>query len=513
MTKVPQIENLLESAVEIMAVYCPENRAFIYLNPQGAKVFNVTTENGKCILEIEKFLPLETKEYFSQAFNNHFFGLIVNGFRYYLEIPEKGLTPFRWNAKFENGFWYCLLIDESGTVAIEQKLAAERLKSEGILESLPEAIFQINAIGECVFANASCEKILGIAVIDAIWRPILSIVANAIGFVPTALEEFLNSSLESEKKILKAFQIQTKCADAVTRNLEISGYFLHENAQSVASKIIVIRDVSVISRRNRDLLMQSRMAEMGRLSAGVAHELSNPLAIISVVSEIMKSELAEKEINPEMMRSNLDKIARGVARMDHTIQCMKILYGSQRGDMPTDSDLKSVIEAAISLLRPIFRKNSVAFNCDEIPDNIAVRLRSGTVVMALIQLLNNAWQASVGHTEEAVTLAWAVSEQEVTIKISDRGKGIPVEKSEDIFIPFYTTQGVGKGVGLGLSIARSVSEMHGGSLQLETCANPTVFVLTLKRYVNPDDDFTYIPTTAEQKNEDGYDFLTEMVLR
>ena len=65
MTKVPQIENLLESAVEIMAVYCPENRAFIYLNPQGAKVFNVTTENGKCILEIEKFLPLETKEYFS----------------------------------------------------------------------------------------------------------------------------------------------------------------------------------------------------------------------------------------------------------------------------------------------------------------------------------------------------------------------------------------------------------------------------------------------------------------
>ncbi len=228
----------------------------------------------------------------------------------------------------------------------------------------------------------------------------------------------------------------------------------------------------------RSALMQSeKMASMGQLAAGIAHEVNNPLGVVLMYAHL----LAEECPTDSAMREDLDMIVEQADR------CKKIVSGllnfARQNKMSYKSvDLNELIDNFVTTVK--------------IPENVQMRLAHGLldplaeidpdqIIQVLINLVNNSITAMPnGGT---LTIKTTGNDESVRISVSDNGTGIPKEHLSKIFEPFFTTKKVGQGTGLGLSIIYGIIKMHSGDIRVESNADPTqgptgtTFTITLPR--------------------------------
>jgi signal transduction histidine kinase len=222
-------------------------------------------------------------------------------------------------------------------------------------------------------------------------------------------------------------------------------------------------------RMGRELARQERLAALGRVVAGVAHEVRNPLASIKLRLDLAAGGAA---LPPEA-RSAIDHASSEITRLDRLVADLLIVSGRALGER-TALDLGALLRARAEALRPwaALRRVTVAAHGggDTVADNDAL-------ARALDNVLRNAVEASPDGA--AVEATVEMDDDGVRVRIADRGAGVPPGRAGEIFEPFFTTKP--DGTGLGLAISRAIARAHGGDLTYARAGGLTCLELTLPR--------------------------------
>lgn len=228
------------------------------------------------------------------------------------------------------------------------------------------------------------------------------------------------------------------------------------------------------------MIVTERLASLGTLSTGMAHEINNPLAIIKEsagwLSMILdKPEMADMPRRSDF-RKGLEKITDGVERARRITH--QLLGGVQkRSETIVDVDLKDLAAESTELVAREAANKGVEIVHQIDPDARRIRTDPYALRQALINLVNNAVQATQSGT---VAIAARRAGGAIEIQVRDTGPGIPAEYRKKIFEPFFTTKDPGKGTGLGLYVTRNILEKLGGGIEVESSVGKgTTFTISL----------------------------------
>ncbi len=308
--------------------------------------------------------------------------------------------------------------------------------------------------------------------------------------------------------------------------------------KSVAGQVVVAIEhaelVDQLSRKNKDLLHknlnldaknselrtvqsqlihQEKMASLGRLVAGIAHELNNPInfvhgnlpylreyfedlkKIIGAVDKIQSDQKGEfdglkKSLKYDFLVTDLDNILadlnEGADRIRHIIRNLRSFSRLDEAELK-EASIQEGIESTLKILSEFYGRDKIPVETDfaNIPP---VLCYPGQLNQVWMNLLSNAAQAMGSVAEPKVTIRTEVDHDKVVTSISDNGSGIKPEVQSKIFEPFFTTKPVGQGTGLGLSICHSIIERHGGQIFCESSPGQgTTFRVEIPIYARPSD--------------------------
>ena len=232
--------------------------------------------------------------------------------------------------------------------------------------------------------------------------------------------------------------------------------------------------VETLQRTQEELLHKEKLASMGQLAAGVAHEINNPLGSILLFAEMLQEEAGEKDPR----REDLKMITQ------ETLRCKKIVadllnFARQQEILAQTTDVNEILEQSISSVNHQPNFNNIQIVKQLAPDLPALQADPAQLIQVFVNLLNNAADAM----PQGGTITLATRREDgrgVKIEIADTGRGIPEENLSKLFTPFFTTKPVGKGTGLGLSIVYGIIKMHRGQIGVKSrVGQGTTFQITL----------------------------------
>ena len=226
----------------------------------------------------------------------------------------------------------------------------------------------------------------------------------------------------------------------------------------------------------QDLVQANRLAILGQVAAGVAHEINQPLATIRAYAENANIFLDRQQTEP--VKDNLSAIAALTERISTITEELKAFARKGR-TAPEPVDLRSVIEGAVILLRSRFAGRLDALKIELPPIGLNVIGTRIRLEQVLINLFQNALEALDGHEQAKVEVSVQEMPENVQIAISDNGPGIPTAILDSLFTPFNTSKE--KGLGLGLVISKDIIVDYGGSIDVESDESGTRFTIHLRR--------------------------------
>lgn len=250
----------------------------------------------------------------------------------------------------------------------------------------------------------------------------------------------------------------------------------------------LLRENEILKQTRQELEVQkakadfaARLAALGEMAGGVAHEINNPLAIIAVNAELLKNKLKAADVDSKLWMAHADKISEIVKRIARIVKSLQHLTRENSDENRVERvDLKEVIEETLDLCREKFRQREIDLQ-SQVPADLWVMARHVELGQVLINLLNNAYDAVKDAAAKRISIQTKVEAEQVMISVKDSGIGIDEETAPKLFQPFFTTKPVGEGSGLGLSISRSLLVKIGGDLVLSRPRNPTEFLVILKQ--------------------------------
>ncbi len=222
--------------------------------------------------------------------------------------------------------------------------------------------------------------------------------------------------------------------------------------------------------KNRQLERRKRLAALGEMAAGMAHEIRNPLGGIQLYANLLRRDLEDK---PEL-RELADKIACGVKALDRIVTDVLAMTHTVKPKFET-SDIVQLLYSAIELLTPIIEKNEIQISVHT-PMSVKVVCDDRMLRQAFLNIIRNAIEASNEAGQVFVDIE--CSGDIVVIQITDSGNGISEDVMDKIFNPFFTTKDTG--TGLGLSIVHRIIEAHNGSITVGKSSDTGGAVFTIK---------------------------------
>jgi two-component system NtrC family sensor kinase len=338
---------------------------------------------------------------------------------------------------------------------------------ERTFDSIVDPVMVLNGAGRVVRANLQMARALGRPIEEVVGKHYAALLGPA---VPGTGDRF---AAEAEDPI--AFSL----TDGAPRNVEarygrLPG--LHEIRISALGDrrnegvVVMLKDVSDRREQQERLQRSARLADIGQLAAGVAHEINTPLASIALRAEsLMKA--AE---DPRLLAIDTFKnFPRYLKTIDEEIfRCKRIIgalldFSRARRPEVRETDLNQLAEKAADLVGHQIKLKQVTLDLALDPTLPAVTADDGQLRQCLLALLMNALDATAAGGTIALSSACG-AEGRVELTVADTGAGIPREHLEKIFNPFFTTKPVGQGTGLGLSICHGIVAAHGGEIRVDS---------------------------------------------
>lgn len=226
----------------------------------------------------------------------------------------------------------------------------------------------------------------------------------------------------------------------------------------------------------------ARLASLGEMASGVAHEINNPLAIIVGTAEKIKRMLNDPSKSKEQIDVELDKLISIAFRAGKISKSLLTFSRDSKNDPFHLCRTGDLIKGTLSLCQERFRVHQIKLEIMDCPD-VELECREGQISQVLLNLLNNAFDAVQSLPEKWVRLELKVIENKfLQFSVTDSGKGVPAEIAHKLMEPFFTTKAIGQGTGLGLSISRGIVASHHGSLILDQKSPNTRFVVQIPMF-------------------------------
>ena len=346
------------------------------------------------------------------------------------------------------------LVDITERRKMERQLALQEEFRRRLLESFPDLILVVDLDERYTFASARARELLGYDPDEMLGKKISDIENQSPELAA------LYRSLVSGQQVIASAEYSARHRDGSWKTMRASGSQLVDAEGKISGAIISVRDITLERKLEQQVVQSERLAAMGAMIGGVAHELNNPLTSILGVSELLQ----DTETN-ETSRKQLAMLQQQARRAADIVQ--NLTYFS-RPPAPGKSaiNLVEVVERTLNLHAYSLRKNNITIDFLKTPGVPMALGDPHQLMQVFLNLILNAEQAireardrgtlriRLGRTG---TLAW--------VSFHDDGAGIPKENLPSIFDPFYTTKRPGRGTGLGLSICKSVMKEHNGSVE------------------------------------------------
>ena len=340
-----------------------------------------------------------------------------------------------------------------------RELDAQKRFVEVVLETLPLGVFVLDAGLRVVRANRDGGRTLGS---DPGTRSEFPALFGA-GTAP-AVEAFLREAFDTRR----GGSTETDVAIAgETKVFRLTSAPFESAEERVAHAVVLVEDITRAKRLERQMLLTERLTTAGRLAAGVAHELNNPLATIAGCAESLRERL--KEGGPAKA-PELAEFPRYLALIEEeTFRCKEITgtllqFVRDPGSHRAPTDVNALVLKAIELLSHQSRFAEGRFVTELDPALPLVAANEGQLRQVFIGLAANALEAMEGRG--TLTVRSRLHRGEVEVELEDEGSGIPEEILSRIFDPFFTTKPPGQGTGLGLAIAQGIVADHGGRIEV-----------------------------------------------
>jgi PAS domain S-box-containing protein len=320
-----------------------------------------------------------------------------------------------------------------------------------LIEGMADGVVVLDGVHRVVDLNPSARAMLGLA-----QRPVLGAAAGDVFAACPGLMARYGEAGDGRG------EVRVDGAEG-TRDLEVRISPLRDGQGRLKGRLVVLTDVTARKRTEAALRENERLASLGQLLAGVAHELNNPLAVIAGHATLMQRRGATDPATAE----RADKIATAADRCRRIIENF-LLVARHRVPERTATALNPLLRGAVDDLAPQLERDGVTVVL-ELADGLPHVWADGTqIYQVIVNLLTNAVYALRQMSEpRRLTVASAAdADNRVSFRVADTGPGIPAEQREHLFEPFFTTKPVGVGSGLGLSVCRGIITAHGGTIEV-----------------------------------------------
>src|SRR6266852_3284126 len=364
------------------------------------------------------------------------------------------------------------LVDITERRAIEKQLHQQQEFARRLVDSFPDLIFVVDTERRYNFVSAKFKEVLG-------YEP-----AEVVGLTfgerthvddrPAMMALF--EDLISGKQNFASIEVRVRHKQGEWRSLKCNFSPLFDEQGKIEGAIVSGRDVTEVKRLETQLIQAEKLAAMGQMLAGVAHELNNPLTAILGASELLRDRPDLDESSKRQMEMT-HRQARRAARIVQNL----LEFSRPASPQKKPLDLSTVIERTLQLHEHSLRNNNV---------QVEFRAESGLppiigdanqLIQVFLNLVNNAEQAiREVRTSGRIQIRLGTSTGRVVATVQDDGAGIKPEDVSKIFDPFFTTKRPGGGTGLGLSICMTIVREHGGNIEAESLpAGGAAFTVTL----------------------------------
>ncbi|MBI3272472.1 MAG: hypothetical protein HYZ53_26005 [Planctomycetes bacterium] len=354
----------------------------------------------------------------------------------------------------------------------KDRLAFTRQYAFDILESLSVGVITIDRQARVTAMNERAVGLLGLAAART-QVPLSEVTASVPGL--RALAEWHLSEERPFAHVDLTLEREGKRLD-----LRVAGSFLHTREGRFVGMVLELADVTQLRELEKEAARTERLAGLGTLAAGIAHEIRNPLSAIDIHLQLLREALV-RDRGPAKARRYLDIVQTESARLNGIVEnFLRFARPSPLSRAPLRLD--GLLAGILELVEPECRARGIQVRKEGFPpDGLVLEADEGQLQQAFLNLVLNAVQAlSSGGSLEVSMLA---SPAWVRVEVRDNGPGIPPEHRERIFEPFFTTKE--GGTGLGLPIAQRIVSEHGGSIGLEEAGSGTSIVVQLPRTGGP----------------------------
>ena len=332
---------------------------------------------------------------------------------------------------------------------VKEVFSALKENLDQIMANLQDGVMLFTRDLRAVLVSASAERFVGRPRGEMLGRVVDEIFSPATPLGRLVLDAF------AARDPLNQREVETETG----RRVEVSLDFIEEGGERIGA-LITLRDAESVRRIEDEIELSRRLAAIGRLTSGVAHEVKNPINAIVVHLEVLRQKL--QQADPDTTR-HMDIIGNEIQRLDRVVQTL-VDFTRPVELRLAELDLRRLLDDVVLLASPEAERHGVTMERDFSSDVLPVKVDGDLIKQAVLNIVINGVQAMPqGGT---LTVAAFRDNDEVQIEIRDQGAGIPVELRDRIFNLYFTTKKTGSGIGL--AMAYRVMQLHNGSVEYDS---------------------------------------------
>jgi PAS domain S-box-containing protein len=354
------------------------------------------------------------------------------------------------------GYVMLLMEDVTEQIRLGQEVRQAEQHLASVVESASDMVVSTDVAGRVLTWNTAAESVTGYAEGDVRHRYLYEL---ATGAQRAALAEILDKAPREDRTDPVEIEFASRLGDPVPISWVFSP--MRDIDGRIVGLVAVGRDLTERRKLEAKLRRSEKLAALGVMAGGIAHEVRNPLAVISSAAQL----LVEKNLTAEVQRECAQSIFRATQKAGSIIEGLLRFARSSDQDVMAPLDLVPIVSEALAPVANQIESGKIRLLWQAPDCPVWVRGNAALLQQLVTNLALNAANA-MAERGGTLRVSLAQTEDQAIIEVADTGKGIPLTDLPKVFDPFFTTMPIGKGTGLGLSISYAIAQEHEGKIDI-----------------------------------------------